>query len=70
MLPSTDLRRWYHHEAAQWNEFRKRYFAEVTVGTEPKMRWLPGCWRCVCYVLKLSPCFMPRRSSNRTTLWR
>ena len=28
--PSSDLRHWYHHEPEQWDEFRKRYFAELT----------------------------------------
>jgi uncharacterized protein YeaO (DUF488 family) len=36
--PSTDLRRWYHHEPAQWNEFRKRYFAELASNRDA---WLP-----------------------------
>ncbi len=27
--PSTELRKWYGHESAKWNEFRKRYFAEL-----------------------------------------
>lgn len=28
--PSNELRQWYHHEPAQWEEFRKRYFTELT----------------------------------------
>jgi uncharacterized protein YeaO (DUF488 family) len=28
-VPSTELREWYGHEPAKWNEFRKRYFAEL-----------------------------------------
>ncbi len=27
--PSTELRRWYSHEPARWEEFRKRYLAEL-----------------------------------------
>jgi len=27
--PSTALRRWYGHDPARWEEFRKRYFAEL-----------------------------------------
>ena len=27
--PSTDLRRWYQHDAEKWDEFRRRYFAEL-----------------------------------------
>lgn len=27
--PSTELREWFHHDPERWNEFRKRYFAEL-----------------------------------------
>lgn len=27
--PSTALRQWYHHDLAQWDEFRRRYFLEL-----------------------------------------
>jgi uncharacterized protein YeaO (DUF488 family) len=26
---STELRKWYGHEPAKWDEFRKRYFADL-----------------------------------------
>ena len=29
VAPSTELRRWYGHEPAKWQEFRRRYFAEL-----------------------------------------
>jgi len=29
VAPSHDLRRWYHREPAKWDEFRRRYFAEL-----------------------------------------
>jgi uncharacterized protein YeaO (DUF488 family) len=29
VAPSTELRQWYRHEAAKWEEFRRRYFAEL-----------------------------------------
>ena len=29
IAPSTELRRWYGHEPAKWQEFRRRYFAEL-----------------------------------------
>ena len=29
VAPSNELRRWYRHEPARWNEFRRRYFAEL-----------------------------------------
>ena len=27
--PSTELRRWFGHDPAKWNEFRRRYAAEL-----------------------------------------
>jgi uncharacterized protein YeaO (DUF488 family) len=27
--PSTQLRKWFNHDPAKWDEFRKRYFAEL-----------------------------------------
>lgn len=29
VAPSTELRKWFHHDPARWNEFRRRYFAEL-----------------------------------------
>lgn len=29
VAPSTDLRRWFGHDPAKWEEFRNRYFAEL-----------------------------------------
>jgi uncharacterized protein YeaO (DUF488 family) len=29
VAPSTDLRRWFGHDPAKWNEFRRRYFSEL-----------------------------------------
>jgi uncharacterized protein YeaO (DUF488 family) len=29
VAPSTDLRRWFSHDPAKWEEFRRRYFAEL-----------------------------------------
>jgi uncharacterized protein YeaO (DUF488 family) len=29
VAPSTGLRRWFAHDPAKWNEFRKRYFEEL-----------------------------------------
>jgi uncharacterized protein YeaO (DUF488 family) len=31
--PSNELRKWYGHEPAKWDEFRKRYFAELRANT-------------------------------------
>lgn len=27
--PSTELRKWFSHDPAKWEEFQKRYFAEL-----------------------------------------
>lgn len=32
--PSNELRRWYQHEPAKWDEFRERYFAELDSNPE------------------------------------
>ena len=29
LAPSTELRKWFGHEPARWQEFRKRYAAEL-----------------------------------------
>ena len=29
LAPSTALRKWFNHEPAKWDAFRKRYFAEL-----------------------------------------
>lgn len=29
VAPSTELRKWFHHDPSQWNEFVKRYKAEL-----------------------------------------
>jgi uncharacterized protein YeaO (DUF488 family) len=29
VAPSTDLRRWYHHDPELFDEFRRRYLAEL-----------------------------------------
>jgi len=29
IAPSNQLRQWYGHDAAKWDEFRRRYFAEL-----------------------------------------
>jgi uncharacterized protein YeaO (DUF488 family) len=38
VAPSTELRKWFNHDPALWNEFRKRYFAELK---ENQSSWLP-----------------------------
>ncbi len=29
VAPSHELRRWYQHDPTKWDEFRRRYFAEL-----------------------------------------
>ncbi len=29
VAPSSELRRWFQHDPAKWNEFRQRYFREL-----------------------------------------
>jgi uncharacterized protein YeaO (DUF488 family) len=35
--PTNELRKWYGHEPAKWDEFRKRYFAELKA--------VPAAWQ-------------------------
>ncbi len=34
VAPSHELRRWYRHEPSRWEEFRRRYFAELDANPE------------------------------------
>jgi len=34
VAPSTELRQWFHHEAANWDEFAARYRAELAANPE------------------------------------
>jgi uncharacterized protein YeaO (DUF488 family) len=34
VAPSTELRRWFGHDPAKWDEFRRRYVAELAGCTE------------------------------------
>jgi uncharacterized protein YeaO (DUF488 family) len=38
VAPSTELRKWFGHDPAKWNEFRRRYRAELAA--QPKV-WKP-----------------------------
>jgi len=33
LAPSTELRKWYSHDPARWQEFKKRYRAELSSKT-------------------------------------
>ena len=37
VAPSTELRRWFGHDPAKWNEFQQRYRAELQAN--------PGAWK-------------------------
>lgn len=32
--PSNELRKWFNHDPTKWNEFRRRYFAELDANPE------------------------------------
>ena len=34
LAPTSDLRKWYSHDPAKFDEFRKRYFAELDTSSE------------------------------------
>jgi uncharacterized protein YeaO (DUF488 family) len=34
IAPSTELRRWYGHEADKWPEFKRRYYAELDANAD------------------------------------
>jgi len=34
VAPSSELRDWFHHDPQRWNEFRRRYFAELKRHTD------------------------------------
>lgn len=38
VAPSSDLRRWFGHDPAKWEEFRRRYFKELD---EKPETWQP-----------------------------
>ena len=38
VAPSAELRRWFGHDPAKWEEFRRRYFAELD---EHPSAWQP-----------------------------
>jgi uncharacterized protein YeaO (DUF488 family) len=38
VAPSNELRSWYHHDPARWDDFRHRYFSELRVNPAS---WFP-----------------------------
>ena len=44
VAPSTELRRWFGHDPTRWDEFRRRYAAELDLDPPDlaRLRALPG----------------------------
>ncbi len=40
VAPSTELRQWFQHDPAKWQEFRERYSRELEENPEPWQRLL------------------------------
>lgn len=38
VAPSTELRKWFNHDPAKWDEFRRRYFSELKTNPDA---WKP-----------------------------
>jgi uncharacterized protein YeaO (DUF488 family) len=38
VAPSTELRKWFSHDPAKWDEFRRKYFAELRANPDA---WQP-----------------------------
>ena len=43
--PSNELRKWYQHDADNWNEFKRRYFEEISLKPETR-ELLQHCTAC------------------------
>jgi uncharacterized protein YeaO (DUF488 family) len=43
IAPSSDLRRWFGHEPARWQEFRERYRRELARAQQPLSVLLEAC---------------------------
>ncbi|MFD7958515.1 DUF488 domain-containing protein [Streptomyces ardesiacus] len=39
VAPSADLRRWYHHDPQRYDEFRRRYYAELEDSDHETALW-------------------------------
>ena len=38
--PSTELRKWYHQDRTNWEEFKRRYYSELNAHTQAVARLL------------------------------
>ena len=45
--PSTELRKWFHHDPAKWSRFRTRYFRELDA--------VPEAWRPILSAARRGP---------------
>ncbi len=43
IAPSSALRKWFGHDPARWDEFRRRYFAELDANPETVAQLLEWC---------------------------
>lgn len=43
IAPTTELRKWFGHDPAKWEEFRRRYRAELDANAEAVERCLAWC---------------------------
>jgi uncharacterized protein YeaO (DUF488 family) len=43
VAPSTALRKWFGHDPAKWDDFRRRYFAELDAQPEAIAGLLAAC---------------------------
>ncbi len=63
--PSVNLRKWFNHDLARWNEFRKRYFAELK---ENPSSWLPILEAAHCGMVTLIYSSHEREHNNAVAL--
>lgn len=47
VAPSTELRQWFHKDPAQWDEFERRYIAELDAN--------PAAWEPIAEASKTRP---------------
>lgn len=55
IAPSTELRRWFGHDPARWDEFRRRYDAELKANlaaVEALRAQLHGCQATLLYAAR------------------
>ncbi len=47
VAPSTELRQWFGHDPTRWDEFRRRYFAELDAN--------PAAWEALAMAARRAP---------------